>query len=988
MKRIRKQIKAIIFLLPLIFAGAISIKVINSVGLAEGLFTFFILISLRIGYEAVRSPIPRRVGIRNVQRRLGNTFLVIMGSMVGAALISGSLVLNDSLDKTFENLTFAQIGEGDVFISPVEKSLIDENLTYFNTEEVEQINTLIDDSSISDGTLNLMRLTVTPAILDEKGKPELNAYFSSLVGIDYENAISVGETKVEIPKLTKKNGAILSETMKKELQAEIGDTILINTGDIKIGLVVESFVEDKSFLGGLTITVDKGYLNSILGIEKGSANEIYVSSIGGVIPKDYDGEAFLNEVNESLKDFDSERVDFNSVEIKEQFLNGGGFSDVSLIFLALSSFGIFSGILLIVNLFSMFAEERKKEMGILRVVAFNKKDLTKAFLFEGYIYSVIASVVGTTIGLGLGFILIYLFTVIFGNLFSAIGISENLFDISYSVELSSLVIAFSVGALITIFTAYFASLRISNLNIIEAIKDIKVKKNNRLNLKWWLKTLFYFGYSLIGTISIVLGLLIEGIADSSRDETGSFFNELSVEDFKQIVLVMKAYLLYFGVVYLSIFLSLLLIRAFNDIFKKGLLKLFGTISSIVVIGFTIIEFGSEDFSFALDSDYGVGLFFSTGLVLVLALSILVTLNVDFIIWLLSLIFNRSAKGVLIMKVALRYPAVNRSRTGLTLVMFALVIFLISYISIFKSSIVNTTSNNTEEAFNGYDLTINPGINSTLSSRNEIYNVINNNENVEKVSSITYLNVVLPEYKYKDLPESAKEFSDNGGGMPITLSDDDSYNTALNIVSPEVIAGIDSPLKFRSDKYSTDEEAYAAVANDPDKVVLGFLYANPDLIGTLKLEGGDTLIISDVFEEHIFEKEVVGIVGAGFFGSAGFSQFLPFIISTDTELLSQLPESYLVKNSSNTVLTGFKADIDPDVAFLNLRKELIDYNILQIINLNELTDTISTFIDSMFSMLQGFLAFSLIVGTSGLAIILTRSVWERRQQVGMLRSLGF
>lgn len=39
-------------------------------------------------------------------------------------------------------------------------------------------------------------------------------------------------------------------------------------------------------------------------------------------------------------------------------------------------------------------------------------------------------------------------------------------------------------------------------------------------------------------------------------------------------------------------------------------------------------------------------------------------------------------------------------------------------------------------------------------------------------------------------------------------------------------------------------------------------------------------------------------------------------------------------------------------------------------------------------MEGYLALGLLVGVSGLGVIMVRAVRERRRQVGMLRSLGF
>ena len=53
------------------------------------------------------------MGLRNLTRRKWNTVLVVLGSMVGTALISGSLILNDSTGRFQENEARQTLGEID-----------------------------------------------------------------------------------------------------------------------------------------------------------------------------------------------------------------------------------------------------------------------------------------------------------------------------------------------------------------------------------------------------------------------------------------------------------------------------------------------------------------------------------------------------------------------------------------------------------------------------------------------------------------------------------------------------------------------------------------------------------------------------------------------------------------------------------------------------------------------------------------------------------
>src|SRR5919107_3740817 len=72
-----------------------------------------ILVTLIVLSSMLRRPALRRLGLRNLTRRKWNTVLVVVGSMVGTALISGSLVLNDSTGRFQENEALETLGEID-----------------------------------------------------------------------------------------------------------------------------------------------------------------------------------------------------------------------------------------------------------------------------------------------------------------------------------------------------------------------------------------------------------------------------------------------------------------------------------------------------------------------------------------------------------------------------------------------------------------------------------------------------------------------------------------------------------------------------------------------------------------------------------------------------------------------------------------------------------------------------------------------------------
>ena len=61
---------------------------------------------------------------------------------------------------------------------------------------------------------------------------------------------------------------------------------------------------------------------------------------------------------------------------------------LSRLYTSLGTFAVLAGILLLVNIFFMLADERKSELGMLRAVGLRRRSLVGAFAAEGWCYAV------------------------------------------------------------------------------------------------------------------------------------------------------------------------------------------------------------------------------------------------------------------------------------------------------------------------------------------------------------------------------------------------------------------------------------------------------------------------------------------------------------------------------------------------------------------------------------------------------------------------
>src|SRR5881409_2145337 len=196
--------------------------------------------------------------------------------------------------------------------------------------------------------------------------------------------------------------------------------------------------------------------------ESGAINLIRVSNLGAVA----DGIAYSDRVTQDLR----LSIATRHLALRVQSVKADDIAsalqvgrDATDPFLVMGAFGILAGILLIVNIFVMLAEERKPELGVARAVGFLRSDLLTTFALEGTFYAVVAAALGAFAGLGLGYIMVYFFDKL---------VPHGDVVVTFHFDVSSIITAFVAGTALTWITILLASWRVSRLNIVRAIRDL------------------------------------------------------------------------------------------------------------------------------------------------------------------------------------------------------------------------------------------------------------------------------------------------------------------------------------------------------------------------------------------------------------------------------------------------------------------------------------------------------------------------------------
>ncbi len=921
----------------------------------------------------LRQPALRRLGLRNLTRRKWNTVLVVVGSMVGTALISGSLVLNDSTGRFQENDARETLGEIDEVVQqtgqrvPSDRRpvpLFDASLAQGITPETIRGLTgpeeepaagggLPDSVSVAlglkeepadvDGVLAVLAGEVPAEVLDDAGET-LNATPAvTLVGpASWEGLEAFGEEPPDVAERPEpRSGEIYaSEGLAEGLELREGSRVrLVGRGGPEEFTVAAVVPEEgiSGYEGRFSSAVGTALMGEedargLFEADAGQVNGVFVSNEGGVTSGVEDSERVTEAVREVLADAEgsSGGEEFQVSQVKRDSIEGSGFR-IGDIFLMISSFAILAGILLIVNIYTMLAEERKGELGILRAIVLKRGGLVRLFIYEGYAYSLLASLLGTFVGLGVAAVLVW-------GINRAAGSFADLFNddltIPFYVEPSSLLVAASSGLLVTFLAVLVASLRIGSLGVVAAIRDLpeqREARHPRLRLVPQ-GALFVLG----------LGLAAAGFAN---------------ED---------GYLMLLGPIFAAFGLGFLL---------RGLLPA-RAVWSVVGAGVLAYAYFANRFeAVARANEESPAMFFVEGVLMVLGAVLVASFNLGLVYGVMRFLMRLAPATAPVLRMAIAHPASRPGRTGFTLAMFALILYMVTISSVFSSTQSAATEQTRDEQLSGYDGAVQSGPVASLDGFEER---VEENEvlraEVLGFDSLVAGGIELPEYDAVDYDTTP--FGPNlGEAAPGT-----SLSEYVTYAPGGFLRSTTDVLEERSPEYATDREAWEALGEDPDLAILTFPYnGEGSFLSRPELGAGDTILLRELVSGEEVEKEVVGRVR----DPGGFPLGVVNGVIVGEGARGELPGL----RTQETLLLRVDEGADEVVVGRELKKEFAATG-AQSFLLDDILGRGQEFTDTFVKIVQAFLAFGLVVGVAGLAVISARAVHERRREIGALRALGF
>lgn len=623
------------------------------------LVVFLLLVPILV--DLIRRPTFRRLALRNISRRRGEAVLVIVGALLGTAIITASFIVGDTIEGSIRDAARTDLGPVDVSLRVTDATALD------------QVRTAVTATPVpgTDGTLQVESagVVVASTTTDRVAVPT-----AGMVELDFDQARRFGSD----PAITGLASAgatpsgtevVIGDRLAKRLGVQAGDPVeLFAYGTSKrfdvrqvvedVGLV--GYVPVRSGQGGaptrpLGVLVPPGTIDAFVQAGTGTTatppiREIVVSNTGGIFDGVDGTPAVVDALNARITGIDGVQV----VKLKSDLIDAARAAGDSFtqLFSGIGYFSVIAGVLLLVNLFVMLSEERKSELGMLRALGFKRNHLVRTFAIEGGVYSVIAAVLGAIVAIGVSWVIILVASGIFNR-----GDSDLSFPLV--VKPASLVTGASIGLAISLLTVWGTSARITRLNIIRAIRDLQeptLARQRTISL-------------VLGLLGVLVGLLLFGSGWSRS-------NPLTVLAGPAIV-------------------GFCLIPVLGRFLPRKPVT--------VVLSSLVLVWGIGVFTFAGDKvgRAGIQVFVVQGVVLVAA-GVTLLAQADRVWAGVAKGLSASGRG-LAARLGLAYPLDRKFRTSLLLGMYSIVIFTMTFISVLSGIFGNQAPQFTADIRSGYDL---------------------------------------------------------------------------------------------------------------------------------------------------------------------------------------------------------------------------------------------------------------------------------------------
>jgi putative ABC transport system permease protein len=870
---------------------------------------------------AARNRVFFRLGIRNVRRRPGRTALIVAGSMLGTTIIAAALATGDTMSQTIRSSAVAALGSADEVVAArgVEAPLAPDSagatgVRYFPQRDASRIARAAADSGLVDGVAPvIVEPVAVQDLTSRQNEPRVTLFAGQARSLKAFGPMRGQRGTVSLSQLAP-HEVYLNAKAASSLGARSGDSLRILVGRAVELVRVRDIVHYRG--GG---TADEGLLMPLAPAQRllgkpGLIKLVFVANRGGAGAT----ERVIASLRPTLSRLGLEADNSKQDALKTADEQGAAFMSL---FTTFGSFSIAAGILLIFLIFVMLAAERRTELGIARAVGTRRGHLVQMFVYEGLAYDILAAAAGALLGVAIAYGMVL-------GIASAFSATADV-TIGFSVRLTSVIIAYAIGVLLTLGVVAFSARRVSRMNIVSAIRNLPEPPASARRSRW-----------VLGAIGLTLGALLAYAGVSSND----------------------GIVLGFGVLFLVLGLApIARVLGASD-------RVVYTAAGLALVAWFVLPMSRWLLG---DLKTNFSMFILSGLAIVVGASWALMYNADAVSGALTATLGRNRRLAPVIKLSLAYSLASRFRTGVTLAMFTLVVFTLVTGAVITGSFVSGT-NDMGTFGGGFDVR---ATTAPASPVGDLRTALERAPGV-RADDVTMVSnqSVLP-IKARQIGTSAKPEPYLVHGADGAFLSHTTYRFAAmapGYASASAVwtalqrhrrlAVVDSLVAPRKQNYSF---------GPPPKFALKGFYLEDQTFAPILVN------VRDPQSGRSVRLTVIGIL----------SDRTPLMMAGIWTSQATLSAAFGNRVVPTVHLLALKPGVD-SVSTAKTVESAFLANGMQADSLQKLLgDAVSASL-TFDRLIEGFMALGLIVGVAALGVVSARSVVERRQQIGVLRAIGY
>ena len=882
-------------------------------------------LGLALGVVAVlaaRNRVFFRLGVRNARRRPARTCLIVAGSMLGTTIIAAALATGDTMSHTIRSAAVAAIGNADEIVAArgVDAPLSPEStgatgVRYFPQGDSDRIARGVAGSHLVAGVAPvIVEPIAVQDVTSRQNEPRVTLFASDPAKLRPFGPMRSGNRTVSLGDL-RPGEVYLNAKAASSLDARRGDSLRILVGGAAATVTVRNIV---SYRG--SGSPDEGLLMPLAPAQRllgkpGLIKLVFVANRDGVGATDRVIELLRPTLSPLGLEANNSKQD--ALDVADQ--QGAAFMSI---FTTFGSFSIAAGILLIFLIFVMLAAERRAELGIARAVGTRRSHLVQMFLYEGLAYDLLAAAVGALLGIAVAYVMVLAMA-------AAFSASADV-TITYAVRLTSVVIAYAVGVLLTLAVVAFSAWRVSRMNIVSAIRNLPEPPTVGARRARW----------LLGAAGLALGgaLVVSGV--TSKDGIVLGFGVLCV--------------------------ALGLVPIARSLGASD--RLVYTTAGLALVVWFVLPMSRWLLG---DLKTNFSMFILSGLAIVVGASWALMYNADVLLRALTATFGRNRRLAPVLRLSLAYPLASRFRTGVTLAMFTLVVFTLVTGAITTGSFVSGFDN-IDTFGGGFDIRATTAPASPIGDMRAALARAPGVRpgDIRLVSSQSLLPVKANQVGTGAKPESYLVHGADGAFLSNTTygfaATARGYRSAAAVWTAlrrhPNLAVVDSLIVPRKQNYS-----FGATS----KFRLRGFYLEDRPFRPVRVD------VRDPQTGRSVRLTVIGVL----------SDRAPLTMAGIWTSQSTLASAFGSRVVPTVHLFALKPGVDSVQTARALESAFLANGMQADAAKKLLADGISASL-TFDRLIEGFMGLGLIVGVAALGVVSTRSVVERRQQIGVLRAIGF